>query len=107
MEGLNEERKMELIIDLGSMGLSSYNKDGFKVFYEQYNDKCPAPTTSVILCLLRRILRELGHKITKVEKCYNDKYRLVQEAFHTDIPEADGELYRRAWNEYVDNVFDE
>jgi len=49
MEGLTEERKMELIIDLESMGLSSYNEGGFKVFYQQYNDKCPEPSTNVLL----------------------------------------------------------
>lgn len=106
-EGLTIEHKKELIIDLQSLGLSSHNKNGFVVFYQQYNAICPEPSTNVLLCLLRRILRELGHKITKIENCYDDDFRLVQEGFTTDIPESDGELYRLTWNKYVEDVFEE
>jgi hypothetical protein len=87
------------------MGLSSCIQEGCIVFYEQYNKKCPAPSTSLILCLMRRILRELGHKITKVDKCY-DEDELIQEEFHTDIPEADWQLYTQTWNRYVEEVFE-
>ena len=106
MEGLTEERK-ELIIDLMSMGLTRTYEDGFIILSGEYCKACPKPSDNVLHLTIRRILRELGHKLIKYKTFINKHFELIVEEFYTDIPEEKDEFYSKVWREYSEEVYEE
>ena len=94
----------DLWIDLHSLSQGSFVKDGYIVFFFQYNEKIPRNDS--IMYLMRKAIRAVGFNITKLCHIFGEEgWTMSQEEYHTDIPEALGTS--KAYNEWVGKVVEE
>lgn len=92
----------ELWIDLHALAQSSSIDKGHAVIYFQYPDGYSR--NDCIAYMVRKAVRAVEFKITKIETLMNSDYRVVQEVFHTDIPGALWESTLKTHNEWVAQV---
>jgi hypothetical protein len=54
---------------------------------------------------MRKAVRAVKFKITKIETTYAQDYLVIQEAFHTDIPEALWDSTLKVRNDWAAEIF--
>jgi hypothetical protein len=95
----------ELWIDLQSLISCSSYDEGFLTIYYQYNENHKEPADDTITYCLRKALRAVGRKITRVETYYNDDYECVMKSYYTSVTKEEGEYSCKLWNDYVGETF--
>ena len=94
--------RREFIIDLHSLGMKAYNDESTqtKVYYT-YHD-----SLTQTFCF-RRVMRDLGYRITATHMYYEDEYyeddEVVEKHFHTNISIQDGDNMFNIYNDYIDS----
>ena len=94
--------RREFIIDLHSLGMKVYDDESTqtKVYYT-YHD-----SLTQTFCF-RRVMRNLGYRITATHVYYEDEYyeddEVVEKHFHTNIPIQDGDNMFNIYNDYIDS----
>ena len=93
-------------IDLASLYSSSFFNQGSLVLDYDWNGEDEMNTEKTILHQLRKALRKVGHKITKMRSGYRGDKR-VWTLYHTTITEEEGEKMRILWNDWLGEVAEE
>ena len=94
--------RREFIIDLHSLGMKVYDDESTqtKVYYT-YHD-----SLTQTFCF-RRVMRNLGYRITATHVYYEDEYyedgEVVEKHFHTNISIQDGDNMLNIYNDYIDS----
>jgi hypothetical protein len=96
----------ELWVDLHTLISCSYYDNGFLHINFQYNKQDPEPMSDTMTYCLRKAIRAVGFKITKIECIYNDEHKCDCKTYYTNIPEALWESTTKAYNAWTD-VYDE
>jgi len=87
----------ELWIDLHSLCQGSYIDKGHLVLFFQPGDDC-------ITYMMRKAVRAVEFKITKIETSFTSDYQVEQRTFYTDIPEALWALHTKKYSEWVNEI---
>lgn len=94
-------------IDLSSLYSSSFSDDGRIVLDYDWSDvENEMKIERVITHQLRKALRKVGHKITKIRSAYKD-FKCVWTLYHTTITDEEGEKMRKLWNDWIHDIAEE
>jgi hypothetical protein len=92
----------ELWVDLHTLVSCSYYENGLLCINFQYNEEHPAPMEDTMTYCLRKAIRAVGFKITKIETIFNDNHECDWKTYYTDIPEVVWNDARKAYNAWTD-----
>lgn len=84
----------DLVIDLFSLDMKRSDRNGYKIFSTEYD------SLTQEFCL-RRVIRDLGYKITTTEKKTDDDDDVIEKHFITNIPIEQAEQMARIYEEYM------
>ena len=74
--------------------------------YDWDNEHDESKTKEVITHLLRKALRKVGHKITRMKSAFNGNHRLWT-TYDTTITEEEGSKMTKLWNDWIEEVVEE
>ena len=88
--------RRELIVDLFSLNMKEYDnvENGCKVFFTDYD------SLTQTFCF-RRVIRDLGYKITSTERIVDEDDEVLERHFITNISIQQGNEMGRIYDEYL------